>query len=539
MKVDMGRIKSWGTGLFFTLMRMGPGAWKDLGLGRLMVVEVITGGGGLRAMILKRAGVTIEVEAMVQAPPGQGEALDHGLSTLIPLLSGAKPPRDVLLLTDEARFIPLEIEPRRKKKKARDRKDAAPNIEELRQALYQEVEPYLDVPLKGAMIAYQQTGRLEELGFESKAVPFLVSVMSLAVYRRWKKVLEKRKMRLQAIMPLEVAFYSAVAGDLEKDECLLVAEIRNEVLGIGAILGQGGGLVGYQSLPVEKGRSPVSDLAGAFQALALQVNAAGMDVSLAVVSGAGVESPEACSAIGEAMGGMDVKAWRPGPEVRVKAMGDIAAFAPLLSAGLAGLSRRPPLIPLITDHVSLMERIKGRVHFLPLLLAGLVLTGFSGHYAYMRLSMNHYERGIENLTVEKNQLKSRIDRSKKARMAAKRFSAQTADMRRQMVWLQQTLPARARAKIRLLKAFRQVIPNDVELDSLVRNGLGAYELRGRSLRAASVTRFGSRLRGLEGVKTVNIPAIEEVAAIRAMPAGQGEARRVVYRFVIKLDMEMK
>jgi len=151
VKIDLDKTKT------SVLRRIRPWQWRDMGLGRLMVVEIITGGGGLRAMILRRAGITIEVEAMVQAPPGQGEALDHGLSTLIPLFGKHKLPKDVLLLTDEARFIPLEIDLPKRKKGSRKTVTGYPDSVDLREKVYQEVEPYLDVRSRGRSLP---TGRL-------------------------------------------------------------------------------------------------------------------------------------------------------------------------------------------------------------------------------------------------------------------------------------------------------------------------------------------------------------------------------------------
>jgi len=150
--------------------------------------------------------------------------------------------------------------------------------------------------------------------------------------------------------------------------------------------------------------------------------------------------------------------------------------------------------------------------------------------------MKHYQKGVEILKAEKKQLKKRVDRVNAARKEADRLRRQSTEMRALITFLEETLPARAQARVRFFKDLRLVIPEDVELDNLIQGDLTHYELRGRGLRAASVTRFGTRLRDLDEVKDINIPAIEEVPIRGALPPS---AKRVLYRFVINVTLAAK
>lgn len=530
-------LTSRAAGLFAALKGMNPRQWKDLGLGRLLVVEVITGGGGLRAMVLRRSGLSIEVEAVVQTPFSENEQLEHEISMLFPLLGSIKPPRDVLLITDEARFITLEIG----LKKGEKGKPGVPDPVEFDAEVRREVEPYLDVPVKASLLSYNVGTQLVEVGMETESRTVLISAMSLAVYIRWKKILAKRKLRLRAVMPVDVAFYSSIAQDIRKDECLLVAEARSEVVGVGAILGDGG-LVGYQSLPTTGNReSAMQDLAGIFQMLSMKINAAGLDVSRAVVTGSGLDNPEAEKALSNALGGVKVVVWQPGTEVHVKTQADISLFAPLLTAGIAELSRGTPLVPLITDRLSPLQRIGTQVHLIPLVVAAAVLVGLSGHYGYMKVAITGYRHQIHILEGDHKELKRRHDSARKATRQANSLKKDTNEAKALMSYLTGTLPGRAGTRLDFFKNLPLIIPVDVELDSLVQTKTADYQLRGRGLKAASVTRFVTKVRNqTKSVNTVNLRAIEEVPAGKRPGSGdktQVFGSNLLYSFIIDVNLK--
>lgn len=511
-----------------------PQKLKDVGFGRILVIES-SADGGMRCLVLRRKGLACEVENAVQTQQSSQTGIEQGLQMLTQLLGRTKPPKDVLLLTDEARFIHLEISLSATPGEG-GKKDAQKEIDA---AVRKAVEPYLDVPVQSAILAYMVSRSIVPVGETRGKDTVLVSAMALALYRRWKKVLEKQGFRLHAAIPAEVAFYSAAARGIDKDECVLVAEAREEAIGLGAILGDGG-LVGYQSIPgsIVGGGATLTDLAGAMSGLLYEINGAGLEVGRAMVVGPGLDDPKNMAALREAIGGIEITAWKPDVEVKSDASVPLALYTPLLAAGISWLSREKSPVPVVTDRVTLLNQIRQQVHLVPLLAMALVLLGFSVHYAYMKISVQLHENRIECLRAEQEKLKKEIENGKKERNELKRMREEAKRSDEIAEFVEKTLPGRNRSRITLLREVRNAIPEDVVLDSMLQKDLAHYELRGRTLRAASATRFVSRLKELGVVRDVNMQAIEEMTGPTVAtdpPSGNG----LYYSFVIDVTLEVK
>lgn len=511
------------------LKGLRPQRLREIGFGRILVVESLAGG-GMRAIIVRRRGMAIEVENAVQTPQGE-MPLEQAIDFLVRLNGQEKPPKDVLLLTDEARFITLEIPV--------PPDDGRKNRADIEELVEKASEPYLDVPVKAAILAHTVTRSIVPAGEKQEKAHVLVSAMGLASYRRWKKALEKRGMRLQAAMPAEVAFYSAAGRNIPRDECVIVAEAREEAIGLGAILGDGG-LVGYQSIPgtVQAGGGALTELAGAVAGLVYEINGAGLEVARIIVVGTGIEDREVTAALREATGGLDVTAWRSDAEVRSEKGFPLALYAPLVSAGVSWLGRERSLIPVVTDRLTLADQIRQQVHLVPLLAMILVLLGFSFHYAYMKISMQLLENRIACLGEERDSLKKEIEGANRIQAEVRRMREEGKRWADVSEFIEKTLPGRNKTKLRFFRDVRNIIPDDVVLDNMLQKAVGHYEFRGRALRAASATRFVSSLKDLDVVKDVNMPAIEELGA----PSPQAEpapGNGLFYSFVIDVNLQVK
>jgi Tfp pilus assembly protein PilN len=179
----------------------------------------------------------------------------------------------------------------------------------------------------------------------------------------------------------------------------------------------------------------------------------------------------------------------------------------------------------INDRISLIKRLKTRIHILPLVMVSIFALGFLSHYVYIKSSFWRYSSRIEKLKTQKSQLSANISALKDIKSRIRNAYGQKHYIER--------LPVENERLSGLFNAIAEVIPYDVILDKIAQDedGSNGFSIEGAGLSADSITKFTGDLERLEVTRGAKLQSINEK---KVVPESE---RLFLYAFKIKVVLK--
>lgn len=410
-------------------------------------------------------------------------------------------PKRVVLVSPEVKFLTGELPIPANTKLSSGK---------LSEAVKWEAQAYLDFSISEGLFGYQ----LQDNKYSSgKAVPVLITAISKGTYGRLADICKRCHLNLEAVYAKENAFaYSLNRFSGAKKSVIL--NLEQNLIG-GALINSGHPIV-FQTAPLDAVERLVSDLISV---------AGGVDkVIIAGSQGGYVEK-----VIDKLRGLMlSVRLWRPQDDIlgfQTKNLSGISSqFASCAGAALQELKVTSKGELGIDDRVALNVRFKLSAHILPLVIVGVVLTGFLVHYLFIKSSFWRYSSVVKKLEIEKRTYENNLSE-------LKNIKSQISSSYKKKNYIETVLPARNKRLLNLFDGIAGEIPYDVILDRIIQDESDVFLLEGSGLSAGSITTFVGQLEHLKVTQEAKLQSISE------KKTGAEDTDMFLYQFRIKVVLK--
>ena len=376
-----------------------------------------------------------------------------------------------IVISDQVRFLASELNVQ-----------GTDNLseEKLLAASAWEIEPYLDFPVKEAIIASQTLGN--KTGKDN--IPIIVSAIKRKDYTDISGLLKNCGIKLRHAYAKEWAL--ALSAELpQKGSNKIIIECRSD--SIRGVLTGSDGPVEFQTLPLGQ-----ETTAGAvIRQLIYDLSTITDSLEKILITGEPVRE-ETMQGLKEEFEKLGY--WQPADLGAVDVAPEVDNFGPMYATAVSvafqeiGLAGKPPLA--VTDRISLTKslstKLKTNRNLLPILLSALFLFGITAHYAINRITLYNNTSEIKSLRHEKKKLLAPIE--EKARLTSR-----LDELQKKKIYIEQILPARNDNLINLLSTILEVIPPDVALNQFIQQKNGGFYLDGNASNGGSAAIFRDRL----------------------------------------------
>ena len=204
--------------------------------------------------------------------------------------------------------------------------------------------------------------------------------------------------------------------------------------------------------------------------------------------------------------GRDLATWSPPPLAEGLSAGPYAAC---IAAALRELGPASDHHPGISDELPLQQRVKQRVHTLPVVLSVLVVAGLLLHYAWLRYDRHRVTTELDDLKAQIATRQEALKANDELRGEQARLTREVRELRETRDFLAQDQPADRRLLAQVAADLAQLVPSGVALrtcDSLpTEGGRRRWRLEGGASEAVQVNAYIAALRGRPWCHRAELP----------------------------------
>ena len=462
---------------------------------KILSIEIC--GNALRAVVVKRRSGKAVFLAFAEVPvsqAGPGTLQEEDVKTLLKKLGNY--PKQAVLISSDVSFLTSELPIPHGSKLSSDK---------LLEAVKWEVQPYLSFNAAEGFFGYKlQTGSYKN----RKTTPALITAMPRDAFVELSDICRKCGIKLQSVYAKENAFAFSV-NLLPKGSAGKII-INVEGNSVAAALINREGPVSFYNAHLDSVETFASELG---------IN--NEDKYEVVV--AGNQDDKVTDQL-KGMFGLPVRKWKPQDDVccfnTETSMNAGPQYASVSGAALheLGFFGKAPLG--INGRISLVKKLKKKVHILPIAAVVIIAIGFLLHYGYIKFSFAKYSLQLKVFETEKKGMQDNASK-------LENLKTQISKIQNKKRYIEQILPAQQKILFDLFDGITRKIPADLILDKILYENDEIF-LEGGGLSAGSITHFVMALRNLKAVKDAKIETISE------KHVKNKESELFVYQFRIKI-----
>ena len=463
---------------------------------KILSIEIC--GNALRAVVVKRRGgktVFLASAEVFVSQAGPGALQEEAVKTLLGKLGYY--PKQAVLVSSEVSFLTSELPIPHGAKLSPDK---------LLEAVKWEAQPYLSFNAAEGFFGYKlQTGSYKN----RKTTPAVITAMPRDAFVELSDICRKCGIKLQSVYAKENAFAFSV-NLLQKGSSGKII-INVEGNSVAAALINCEGPVSFHDAHLDSVETLVSELG---------IN---KEDKYEVVA-AGDQDGKVTDQL-KNMFGFPVRKWKPQDDVccfnTETSMNAGPQYASVSGAALHELGFLGKSCLGINDRISLVKKLKKKIHILPIAAVIIIAVGFLLHYGYMKFSFAKYSLQLKVFEAEKKAMQDNASK-------LENLKTRVSKIQNKKRYIEQVLPAQQKTLFDLFDGITREIPADLILDRILYENDEIF-LEGGGLSASSITRFVMTLRSLKAVvKDAKLETISE------KHVKNEESQLFVYQFRIKI-----
>lgn len=462
---------------------------------KILSIEIC--GNALRAVVVKRKGgkaVFLASAEVSVSQAGPGALQEEDVKTLLEKLGNY--PKQAVLVSSEVSFLTSELPIPHGAKLSPDK---------LLEAVKWEAQPYLSFNAAEGFFGY----KLQTDSYKSrKTTHALITAMPRDDFSALSDICKKHGIKLQSVYAKENAFAFSANLILEGFAGKIVVNVEGN--SVAAALINRKGPVSFYNAHLDS-----------VETLASELGINKEDKYEVVV--AGNQDDKVTDQLKD-MFGLPVRKWKPLDDVccfnTETSMNAGPQYASASGAALHELGFFGKSLLGINDRISLVKKLKKKVHILPIAAVVIIAGAFLLHYGYMKFSFAKYSLRLKVFETEKKEMQDNASK-------LENLKTQISKIRNKKRYIEQALPAQQKTLFDLFDGITREIPDDLILDRILYKNDEIF-LEGGGLSAGSITRFVVALRNLKALKNVKIETISE------KHVKNKESELFVYQFRIKI-----